>query len=67
MCAILDANVASEVFGKKDRPEAGKAFFRWIDKGKRRLVVGGKLLAELSNPARISLVPIQGHPLACAE
>ena len=30
MCAIIDANVASEVFGT-DRPEAGARFFDWIN------------------------------------
>lgn len=46
MCAILDANVAHKVFGQ-DRPEAGKAFFDWLDSGNGRLVVGGKLRREL--------------------
>ena len=46
MCAILDANVAHEVFGG-DRPEAGGKFFDWISSGTGRLVVGGRLLAEL--------------------
>ena len=46
MCAIVDANVASEVFGSKP-PPAGKKFFEWLDKGSGRLVVGGKLLEEL--------------------
>ena len=46
MCAILDANVSSEVFGH-NRPQAGKGFFDWINSGSGRLVVGGKLLDEL--------------------
>ena len=46
MCAILDANVAGQVFGA-DRPAAGQAFFEWIDSGRGRLVVGGKLRREL--------------------
>lgn len=46
MCAIIDANVAHEVFGTK-RPEAGQKFFEWINTGIGRLVVGGKLLEEL--------------------
>ena len=46
MCAILDANVAGEVFGT-DRPAAGRAFFHWINEGRGRLVVGGRLLQEL--------------------
>ena len=47
MCAILDANVAAEVF-RPNRPEAGVAFFNWIQDGIGRLVVGGKLLEELN-------------------
>ena len=46
MCAIIDASVANEVFGR-NRPEAAKEFFKWIQKGKGRLVVGSKLLDEL--------------------
>lgn len=46
MCAIIDANIAAEVFGD-DRPEAGEEFFKWIDAGKGVLVVGGKLYQEL--------------------
>ena len=46
MCAILDANVAGQVFGA-DRPDAGRAFFDWFDSGRGRLVVGGRLLQEL--------------------
>lgn len=52
MCAIVDANVASEVFGSKPPPAgspplAGEKFFEWLNKGSGRLVVGGKLLEEL--------------------
>ena len=47
MCAIVDANVAHQVFGP-DRSDAGAEFFTWIDSGKGKLVAGGKLLAELS-------------------
>ena len=46
MCAILDNDVVGLVFGK-DRPPAAQAFFTWIDSGRGRLVVGGKLLREL--------------------
>ena len=46
MCAIVDANVASEVFGSNLSP-AGEKFFEWLNKGSGRLVVGGKLLEEL--------------------
>ena len=46
MCAIVDANVASEVFGSA-QGSAGAKFIEWINKGKGQLVVGGKLLTEL--------------------
>ena len=46
MCAIVDANVANEVFGPNPTL-AGERFFSWINKGSNRLVVGGKLLKEL--------------------
>ena len=46
MCAIVDANVAHEVFGDSPSPAAEK-FFEWLERGSRRLVVGGKLLKEL--------------------
>ncbi len=52
MCAIIDANVAGEVFGAK-KPPAGKEFYDWLTTGKGQLVVGGKLLLELNKtPAR---------------
>ena len=47
MCAILDASIASEVFGH-NRPEAGVKFFNWINTGRGRLLAGGKLLEELN-------------------
>lgn len=47
MCAIVDANVAGEVFGD-GRPEAGAEFFKWINREGGRLVAGGKLLEELN-------------------
>ncbi len=49
MCAIVDANAAHEVFGSNQNPasEAGKGFFRWLNSGKGKLVVGGKLKEEL--------------------
>ncbi len=43
MCAIVDANVATEVFST----EAGVKFAQWIDTGRGRLVAAGKLLEEL--------------------
>ena len=47
MCAIIDANVAHEVFGSK-HTEAGQKFLEWINSGSGRLVVGDKLLEELN-------------------
>ena len=47
MCAIVDANVAHEVFGSNP-PPAGERFFDWLNKGAGRLVAGGKLLSELN-------------------
>lgn len=46
MCAIVDNNVANEVFGSRS-PEAGKKFLHWLGDRNGRLVVGGKLLEEL--------------------
>lgn len=50
MCAIIDANVRDQVFGDR-RPKAGEFFFNSLNSDKRgiKLVVGGKLLEELSN------------------
>ena len=47
MCAILDASVCSRVFGSNNRPDAGKEFFKWVDEGRGRLVIGGRLRDEL--------------------
>ena len=47
MCAILDANTANEVFGDS-RPPAGERFFDWLSSPRGQLVLGGKLLSELS-------------------
>lgn len=46
MCAIVDANVVHEVFGS-NLQSAGERFFDWVEKGTKRLVVGGKLREEL--------------------
>ena len=46
MCAIVDAQVAHEVFGDHPSP-AGRKFYQWLHKGRGRLVTGGKLLQEL--------------------
>ena len=51
MCAIVDANVAYEVFGS-DRPPAGRRFFDWLTSPRGQLVVGGKLREELARDRR---------------
>ena len=48
MCAILDANVTSEVFGEEKSP-AGQAFRNWLDSGRSFLVMSGKLAQELTH------------------
>lgn len=50
MCAIVDVNVASEVFGDH-RPPAGKVFFEWLVSSRGQLVVGGRLREELNRNA----------------
>ena len=47
MCAIIDANVTFEVFGRK-QTEAGVRFRNWLDSGRGILVVGGRNLEELA-------------------
>ena len=47
MCAIIDANVTFEVFGKK-QTKAGEKFREWLDGDHGNLVVGGKNLTELA-------------------
>lgn len=48
MCAIIDANVVSKAFGGRGkRTETGDLFRAWVDEGRGRLVVGGKLKREL--------------------
>ena len=51
MCAILDANVTSEVFGDTRTP-AGQKFREWLDRGRSSLVMGGKLADELTHDGR---------------
>ena len=46
MCAIVDVNVASEVFSPNPT-QAGGAFFNWLNTRRGRLVTGGKQLEEL--------------------
>ena len=55
MCAIVDNNVRHQVFGGKDvQTPAGEFFLNWLDNRKGKLVVGGKLLAELSEYGNFS-------------
>ena len=48
MCAIVDANVTFEVFGRK-QTEAGTRFRRWLDGDRGTLVVAGRNLEELAH------------------
>ncbi len=52
MCAILDVNVVNEVF-VVDGSDAGRQFFKWINQGRGRLVLGGKLTYELTKASEI--------------
>ena len=45
-CAIIDANVAAEMFGEAPTP-AGAGVRRWVSDGEGRLVSGGLLQREL--------------------
>ena len=51
MCAIVDANVAYEVFGS-ERPPAGRRFFDWLSSPRGQLVIGGQLREELARDRR---------------
>ena len=53
MCAIVDANVANEVFGDARTP-AGKGFLDWLSSPGGRLVVGGKLRSEMRRDRRFA-------------
>lgn len=46
MCAILDTNLAGEVFKPSPSPVPGQ-FFNWMNSVQCRLVVGGQLRHEL--------------------
>ena len=46
MCAIVDANVARDVF-QPGGTEAGKKFFEWLNGKEGSLVVGGRARIEL--------------------
>ena len=47
MCSIVDANVRDQVFGDFPTP-AGTFFLGWLNDRGGRLIVGGRLLQELS-------------------
>lgn len=47
MCAIVDANIANEVFGA-NRIAAARKFFDWLNTGAGILIAGGELLNELN-------------------
>ncbi len=49
MCAIIDANVAAEVFGNaaQNTNQAGGEFLNWLNRGRGKLVIGGELRREL--------------------
>jgi hypothetical protein len=49
MCAIVDASVVNDIFSSKPL-EAGKEFLKWLNGGSGRLVTGGKLLKEITQP-----------------
>ena len=51
MCAIVDANVAYEVFGS-ERPPARRRFFDWLSSPRGQLVIGGQLREELARDRR---------------
>ena len=64
MCAIVDANAAHEVFGSSDEQPtgAGEGFFRWLNSGKGKLVVGGeKLERELDRVPKFRMWAIQAQ------
>ena len=50
MCAIVDASVIGEVFGRaRSRTPAAQKFFEWLNAGTGKLVIGGKLRRELES------------------
>ena len=54
MCVIVDNNVAGLLFGDpKDRPEAATKFLEYVDKGKLKLVAGGRLADELKGSSKV--------------
>lgn len=63
MCAIVDANVVFEVFGRK-RTRAGKQFREWLDDGPGQLVVGGRVLDELTRNREFTLWLMEARRLS---
>ncbi len=59
MCAIVDADVAHQVFSKEPT-DAGRYFFDWVCKGKSRLVLGGLELHQLNRSGKEVRRMIQG-------
>ncbi len=53
MCAIIDASVVFEAFGKKTT-KAGKRFREWLESANGMLVVGGDSLVELTKNGNFS-------------
>ena len=51
MCAIVDNDVRSEVFGQ-EQSDRGALLFDWLTKGAGRLVVDGRLRHELAEYGR---------------
>ena len=51
MCIIVDASVASDFFASPPATPYDKVW-KWIDGGRGRLVLGGKLTSELSKVAK---------------
>ena len=51
MCAIVDNDVRSEVFGQH-QTDRGAVLFEWVTNGAGRLVVGGRLRHELAGYGR---------------
>ena len=50
MCIIIDANAVAELNAPT---EHGAAVLKWLLTGKGKLVIGGKLKAELSKSAKM--------------
>ena len=52
MCAIIDNCVRDQLVGQSSTPE-GEYFRNWLNQRKGKLVVGGKLLRELSGNSAV--------------